>query len=153
MVAKNMKKSDKEKVCPETYRSFVMGIDIEDISFKRGSFELLAPLPRPSKNVAIEVGVKDIAKLTSRSQESFSIEHNYQLTCVNENNRKEKYFKIVAKLVVQYSSEKEIGDEVFEIFKEVNLPLNTWPYFREYVQNCMGRMNVPPVTLPAVKRS
>ncbi len=57
-----------------------------------------------------------------------------------------------AELVVRYSSEKKITDDIFGLFKEVNLPVNTWPYFREYVHSCMGRLNLPPLVLPALKR-
>ena len=39
-------------------------------------------------------------------------------------------------------------EDFFEIYKEINLPVNIWPYFREFVANTTYRMNMPSVTLP-----
>ena len=42
--------------------------------------------------------------------------------------------------------------DYFAIFARVNLPVNTWPYFREFVHSMISRMGLPPVVLPLVKR-
>ena len=33
-------------------------------------------------------------------------------------------------------------------FSKTNAMLNSWPYWREFVQNTVARMNLPPLTLP-----
>jgi hypothetical protein len=33
-------------------------------------------------------------------------------------------------------------------FSHTNAMLNSWPYWREFVQNTVARMNLPPLTLP-----
>lgn len=33
-------------------------------------------------------------------------------------------------------------------FSQTNAMLNSWPYWREFVQNTVARMNLPPLTLP-----
>jgi len=53
---------------------------------------------------------------------------------------------------LRFSSPQTMTDEIFQVFSEVNLPVNTWPYFREYVATAMGRMGWTPMTLPALKR-
>lgn len=42
----------------------------------------------------------------------------------------------------------ELPSEFWDVYKSVTLPLQIWPYFREFVQNTTSRMNIPPLTLP-----
>lgn len=60
--------------------------------------------------------------------------------------------KIEATFVVDYASIAPMTADVFTIFQEANLPLNTWPHLREYLSTTLARMNWPPFTLPALKR-
>lgn len=53
---------------------------------------------------------------------------------------------------LDFESKEPMNDALFEVFKAVNLPLNTWPFVREYLSTTMGRMNWMPFTLPALKR-
>jgi hypothetical protein len=55
-------------------------------------------------------------------------------------------------LGLDFESKLEMTDELFELFAEVNLPVNTWPYLREFAASATGRMNWVPFTLPALKR-
>ncbi len=55
-------------------------------------------------------------------------------------------------LGLDFESKEPMSDALFEVFKVVNLPLNTWPFVREYLSTTMGRMNWMPFTLPALKR-
>ncbi len=41
--------------------------------------------------------------------------------------------------------------EAVKAFKDGNAVFNCWPYFREYVQNTITRMNLPPLTLPLLR--
>ena len=36
-------------------------------------------------------------------------------------------------------------------FKDGNAIFNCWPYFREYLQNTVTRMNLPPLTVPLLR--
>lgn len=53
---------------------------------------------------------------------------------------------------LDFSSVQPMTEEIFAIFSDVNLPINTWPYLREYVATTMGRMNWTAFTLPTFKR-
>ncbi len=53
---------------------------------------------------------------------------------------------------VRFMSEQSMTDGIFEVFQDVNLPVNTWPYLREFVANALGRMGWESFTLPALKR-
>ena len=41
--------------------------------------------------------------------------------------------------------------ETVRAFKDGNAIFNCWPYFREFVQNAVTRMNLPPLTLPLLR--
>lgn len=41
--------------------------------------------------------------------------------------------------------------ETIEAFKDGNAIFNCWPYFREFVQSALARMNLPPLTLPFLR--
>ena len=42
-------------------------------------------------------------------------------------------------------------DEIFAIYRDANLSLNTWPYLRSYLSDTLGLMHWSPFTLPVVK--
>ncbi len=52
---------------------------------------------------------------------------------------------------LDFVSKKEMNDDVFSLFQDVNLPVNTWPYLREIVANVMGRLGWASFTLPTFK--
>jgi hypothetical protein len=43
------------------------------------------------------------------------------------------------------------SDETLGRFAEINATFNAWPYWREFVQTTMARMNLPPFTLPVFR--
>lgn len=65
----------------------------------------------------------------------------------------ETYAEIEVTFALDFASRESMTDEIFTWFGEVNLPVNTWPYLREFVSTALGRMGWPPFTLPALKRN
>lgn len=59
--------------------------------------------------------------------------------------------EIEVAFAADYDSDLSMTDETFETFKHHNLPLNTWPYLREFAATTVGRMGWRPITLPAFK--
>ncbi|HET7463315.1 MAG TPA: hypothetical protein VFJ82_18820 [Longimicrobium sp.] len=56
---------------------------------------------------------------------------------------------IEAEFEVKYSSAQRMSDQLFTEFQRRNLPLNTWPYFREFVHAALARTGWPVFVLPA----
>jgi hypothetical protein len=52
---------------------------------------------------------------------------------------------------LDYRSALVMTDALFEPFQQVNLPLNAWPYAREFVASATARMNWVRFTLPALR--
>jgi hypothetical protein len=60
---------------------------------------------------------------------------------------------IRAEFEVRYSTAQRMTDEIFNEFGRRNLPLNTWPYFREFVHAALARTGWPVFVLPVYKAS
>jgi hypothetical protein len=59
---------------------------------------------------------------------------------------------VEATYAVDFASELPMTDEFFLLFGKYNLPLNTWPFLREFVATAFARMNWDSFTLPALIR-
>lgn len=79
----------------------------------------------------------------------FRIFHRYNI-------RAEAVDELIAEMHVtfglEFASKEPMTDELFFIFEDVNLPVNTWPFLREFVSTTTGRMGWIPFTLPALKQ-
>lgn len=84
--------------------------------------------------------------------EGFSVEHHYTLLLENTDSGKTCCGQIEARFVLQFASEIQMDEHLFTIFKDINLMMNTWPYWREFVQSGAARMGWPTLTLPLRKR-
>jgi len=54
-------------------------------------------------------------------------------------------------LTYQVDSFEGLTQEGFEQFANLNGVYNAWPYWREFVQNTIGRMGLPPLTIPVFR--
>lgn len=54
-------------------------------------------------------------------------------------------------LTYKHPSDLDVADDVLQEFAEVNAVFNAWPYWREFVQSTMGRMNLPVITIPVFR--
>lgn len=64
--------------------------------------------------------------------------------------KKEYAISLQCTFRLTYYSQEELTLDFLEIFMKRNVPLNAWPYFREFVQNMTQRMNIPPLVLPLI---
>ena len=65
----------------------------------------------------------------------------------------EPVLTIGASFVLTYQIDSFAGltQEGFEQFANLNGIYNAWPYWREFVQNIIGRMGLPPLTMPVFR--
>ena len=136
-----------KKISPKKYGEILSGVELEGITMIRGRFSLNKEELSPEAEYAI----KNTASYEISKENVAIVSHSYRLGVINKESRK-KALHIECTYHVDYSSETDFTEEFFELFREVNLPLNTWPFFREYVFNITSRMNIPPLSLPLLKR-
>ena len=125
------------------YNDFVSQIDINDIRIVSAKLDYLDYSYFPY-NPAVSWRTKSWYE---EKEEEFNVFHRYNVT-VSDKETKEAKAKISVTFCVTYSSKLKINEEIFDIFTKRNLILNTWPYFREFIHNIIGRMGWPPLIAP-----
>jgi preprotein translocase subunit SecB len=70
-----------------------------------------------------------------------------------EKKSQERALTIDASYALTYQVESFDGltQDGFEQFANLNGVYNAWPYWREFVQNTVGRMGLPPLTIPVFR--
>lgn len=137
------KTSDNSKI----YREFIKNLEIKGVYLKNGIIDF--------KNEDIDIretAPKLVTKATysQMDEKKFKLYHEYSLKIINKKTKKMDV-SIKCSFVVVYSNKVQINDEIFKQFSKFNLRHHTWPYFREFVQNATGRLNLPPLTIPLIK--
>ncbi len=134
-----------ESISPTAYNAFIKQIELRVIWLKsaevRNSHGPDAP-KEATIAVSKEASYEEIAV-------GFRAYQQYELR-IEAANALAAEIKVV--FAADFTSNESMTDGIFTLFKEVNLPVNTWPYFREFVATTMGRWGWGPFTLPAFKR-
>jgi hypothetical protein len=136
----------KEKVegrSVEGYNAFVKQVQIKDIR--------LAAAKVDSPDCSYFPAAADVrSRLDSRYEnvdKGFRCYTRYNVV-IKDNETKTVRARISVTFCVSYASKIPMDDKLFDIFKMVNLPLNTWPYFREFTHSAVTRMGWPPLIAP-----
>lgn len=138
-----MNKNQKNAPSFKDYNTFVTQIKITNIRLVSAQVKVLDYSYFPS---SVEVKWRMRASY-EKAEEQFNVCHRYNVTIADKETNEAKA-KISVVFQVVYSSKIPISDEIFEIFKARNLPLNTWPYFREFIHNTTMRMGWSPLIAP-----
>jgi preprotein translocase subunit SecB len=88
------------------------------------------------------------AKLTDRTDDRARIDVEYLLTgrCGARN-----VLRIATTFVVNFRLNTQFPEEFFDIYIKSSLPLQTYPYFREFVQSIVARAGLPILVIPLRK--
>ena len=137
----------KESISPDKYREILNGLNLESIYLSTSKSAV------DKKNIAadLRISIHDEASFEKKDNKIVEISHKYKLEATNTKLKK-RTLNIECVFCLIYSFEEDFTTDFFEVFKEINLALNTWPFFREFVFNITSRMNVPPLTLPLLRR-
>lgn len=137
--------NNKQKKVPSVkdYNDFVTQIEIAELHIVSAQINMLDCSYFPS---SAEVKWRRTASY-EQVEGKFNVYHRYNVTIWDKETKGAKA-KISVTFRVVYSSKIPISDDLFEIFKGRNLPLNTWPYFREFVHNAIMRMGWPSFIAP-----
>ena len=133
-----------EKLTPQRYREILDGVELRSILLK----SLKASVNHQNFTDELQISVDSDAAYIP-DEKGFRVESRYVLTA--RNRQRKVVLKVDCVYELDFSSLEEITDKFFEIYREISLPLNVWPFFRELVNSLTARMNLPPVTLPLLK--
>lgn len=136
-------KKEKEIISRKLYNKILKGIELQDIYYVTGKFSIA----REALSQNSDIKITKNAKFDVLSKNFVRLSHTYKLHVINKESNK-RCINIECTFGLDLQSNEEFTEEFFEIFKEINLPINTWPFFREHVFNITSKMNIPPLTLP-----
>lgn len=130
---------------PKEYGVFIKQIEFRDIWIQSASIENLhGPImPEPGRISIVE------SARWEPVEEGFHAFHKYDVTLRGSDD--DIVATVSAAFGLLFSSTQEMTDSLFEVFSDVNLPINSWPFFREYFYASLARMGWAPLTLPALK--
>lgn len=128
------------------YNDFVGQIEIVDVCLISAKIDNFGYAKSYSE---MEFGVREKSWYENRENHIDAF-HRYNLTAKDAEGR-QTIAKVSMTFVATYRSEVAMTDEIFQTFKERNLPLNTWPYFREFAQGSFARMGWTGVVAPVHK--
>lgn len=133
------------EITPDQYAAFIQQLELESIWLAEASVRNeVGPVMPDEARIAFE----PLEAEYEPTEDGFECYHEYGLQIHSDDS---PVAEIMATLGVRFRSEMPMTAELFEPFKEVNLPVNTWPFFREFVHTTLGRFGWVPFTLPAFK--
>ncbi|MCD6115513.1 protein-export chaperone SecB [bacterium] len=141
-----MAKKVKMEMEPDQYRKLLKELSLDSIRLIKSDCVL-----NSTENVSGIVNIKHRVKITETLEDVVVINHVYTLN-VKSSDTNELIFKVSATFQLMFSTNFNFNEEFFDIYKNISLPLTTYPFFREFVFNTMARMNLPPLTLPLIIR-
>jgi hypothetical protein len=102
-----------------------------------------------SKPEALNVGVTTKSEGVVDQQNNLRVRAQYSLVAKRTAD-KAPAVDIRASFELLYTIPPDLkpSDREIKAFSVTNAMLNSWPYFREFVQSMIARMNLPPLTLP-----
>ena len=132
------------------YREFIEGLNLQSIYLCKCYCEIdKNQLFIKSNEKEVKVDISDSAEF-KKEDNDIEVVHEYKLDAKIEGQKK-KFLKINCEYRIILASEEDFTEDFFQIYSNTSLPLNTWPYFREFVNSITSRMGIPPLTLPFFK--
>ncbi|MBW1940929.1 MAG: protein-export chaperone SecB [Deltaproteobacteria bacterium] len=141
------KKETKPSMTPANYREFLRQVELETIFLDTCSVKT----KRDNIGSNMKLDIRRNVDYKIEEETSAVITSSYDLTAT-KTTKKNFALKVTCVYRVLLSSKRPITDEFMEIFTNVNIQMNTWPYFREFVQSMIQRVGFPPLTLPFLKQ-
>jgi len=141
--------TDRKQIFTE-YNNFIKQIDLIDIRVLTAKIDNLGCEELPSSN-RINYTTESWYENKEKQSEFHAFQrYNVTIKDIDKKNRK-KVAGLSVTFCVIYSSKILMSEDLFTIFAESNLPINTWPYFREFTHSSFSRMGWVKIVAPAYK--
>ena len=128
------------------YSDFLEGLNLTSIRLGSASIrfspELYAAKGLPPVSYSLSAELGEVSAKSFEAIQEFVIKGR-------ETTRSPILMSMKCRFVARYRTQIEMTPEFFAVFKESTLILNVWPYIREFVQSCVVRAGLPPLTLPS----
>lgn len=140
-------KIDLEQDNYQEYNDFIRQIEITDIRLISAKVDNYGYDILPQAN---KISYSSTAWYDNR-EDFIDVYDKYNVAVRDTENRK-RVAKLTVTFCVTYISKIQMDEDIFDIFIDRNLPLNTWPYFREFTHDTFNRMGWSGIIAPTFKR-
>lgn len=131
---------------PEVYNAFIAGVDLVAIRLVRARIEATST---PERRQLVPAFPERGARY--ENHDGYVLVFHDLVFAGTYEDEAEPAVSIEAEFEVRYSAAERMTDDVFAEFQRRNLPLNTWPYFREFVHAALARTGWPVFVLPVYR--
>jgi hypothetical protein len=134
-------------------RDVIAGVQLNDVRLKESSAKTRVRGVRDIRNA--KVSTSHGTKIIGRSEHEFIVGARMVVRVDASDTAGEPdppvSVDVTIALTYSLSDAHSVAHEVLEEFARVNGAFNAWPYWREYVQATLSRMNLPPLVLPVFR--
>ena len=135
------------KLSPEEYRKILEKIELKNLSL----IESKSKIDHQYHAQKLELIIND-KNTFETAEDELTVFCKYTFKAKGAEKEKPLVDIMVRfQLVYDLKGKADITQDFFEIYEEMSLGFIVWPYFREFIQNTLARMNLPPLTLPMRK--
>jgi hypothetical protein len=130
-------------VSPSEYNEFLRGVQPREVRLVRAGVEAPVRYGDVQLQAAVELGDSRYEP----TDEGFLALQTGRFT--GRDAEGNELIVVEAEFELRYASERPMTDSIFDVFHELNLPVNVWPYLREFFQQSTLRAGWPGFVLPA----
>jgi hypothetical protein len=130
-------------ISPKEYNEFLGGVQPREVRLVRAGVDAPVRYGDVELQAAVELGDSRYEP----SDDGFFAWQTGRFTGRDPDGN--EMIVVEAEFELRYSSETPISDTIFEVFQNINLPVNVWPYLREFFQQSTLRAGWPGFVLPA----
>jgi len=137
------------RISPEDYRRFIEQIELEHVLLSSASVRRIrAPVLDGGLSFEHKFTKRDFSPVDGGFDTTL-----HMLVRLTDEQPDPVFAEVRVAYTAVYQSEIEMTDDIFGVFGDLNLPVNVYPYLREYVHASTNRMGLPGLVLPTLKRS
>lgn len=135
---------------PQQYRDFVGSIELLDVRLAKAQASSTASRFE-AESLTVRLGLETKAGASKKSGDVYQFEVQATLDArVLKLDAEKQVGRINATFSLRYSSQTKPSAELLDVFSNVNVPVNAWPYLREFVQQTVTRFGWTPLVLPTL---
>jgi len=134
------------KISPEKYNEIIKSIELKNVALERLETKVNRNVPQEKLIIKLNFG----SGYRNLENNLVNVKTEISLTSRPEGDKR-IFFKLKSAYTLMFESESPFTDEFFEVYTSSSLQLNTWPFFREIINNTTARMGISPLTLPLFK--
>ena len=131
----------------------IAAVRIEDIRLVEANVKTSLRSPDEAGKVKLAIDKSAIVKEHAAGDGIFWVLAKIIAQVIPVESEKSPVVSIKAAFELRYSLPKElkVSHAQLNTFARINSVFNAWPYWREFVQSMVARMNLPTLTLPVFR--